>query len=252
LRPEPAEDERAADLARATFGAAGYLDFLHQLQARFGGLRYHSYSWSFDEEIIFDPVPDVDPTDPAPMVSLINHTVAHPFGVWTQPAGFVEFLCPGEWEGESIIVFDNCEALIESDALHDECRSWQEVGGGSVDEFELVRDLAGSLHQIPEASGFTESWWEGKRIRVHLWQTWAEVFKLERLIRWAVWAQDEEGIREAVALFGSNVVAAPKNTQLPSRDLGPEAVEIQPRTIHELPVTDHRAGTVVPTGVTLH
>lgn len=205
VRFDPAEDRRAAELAERAFHVdpAVFGEFVTGLRAKFAGLRYRSHSWSFEEDIVFEPQPDVDEDDPEPMVSLVRHTVAHPFGVWVGISGTVWFLCPGEWDGDYVAVFPRVESLIESDALHAESRGWRLVAEGRAESFDAVaRRASTSLAVLPEASGDTESWYEADGVRVHLWRTWAEVFQQEHLARWAVWARDEDSVESARSVAG--------------------------------------------------
>lgn len=210
-REEPrysqAEDERDAARAERLFGVAcsDYLDFVNGLRARFGGLRYHSRSWSFSEEIVFAPVPDFDDSEDTPYVSFVQHTVAHPFGVWVAFDGSVHYMFPNESGGEYVLVFSDPLAMIESDALHAECQDWQLVAEGRADTYDAVAEKASALPVLPDASGPTESWHEHDGFRVFLWRTDAVLYEEERLARWAVWARDDASAERARVFVGSPV-----------------------------------------------
>ena len=117
---DPIEDELRVRAAAAEYGLAvdDVAHGLASLKERFGGLQYRSRSWSFQGVIRFTPVLVLDDEDPGPMVSLIEHTVAHPFGVWATLHGSVHFMFGGGYGADYVKVFDRVEALIESDALH--------------------------------------------------------------------------------------------------------------------------------------
>ncbi len=104
FRHDLLEDERDAVRAAAQYGLS--VDTVRskvaRLQNRFGGVRYRSDSWSFEETIGFAPVLDLDDDDPEPMVSLIEHTCAHPFGVWATLGGAVHFMYPNDDGGEYV------------------------------------------------------------------------------------------------------------------------------------------------------
>ena len=93
---DPAEDERDAALAAARYGLPTDVirSKVARLRERFAGLQYRSRSWSFAETIGFAPMLDLDDEDPEPMVSLIEHAVAYPFGVWATNS---RSICGGPW-----------------------------------------------------------------------------------------------------------------------------------------------------------
>ncbi|MFE9746183.1 hypothetical protein ACFYOT_14865 [Saccharothrix saharensis] len=196
------EDRQAAELVERSFdvSATEFLDFVADLRSEVGGMTYLSRSWSFGENILFAPTPDVDVDDPEPMVSLVRHTVAHPFGVWVGMSGVVRYMCPGEWDGDYVEVFSDYASLIESDAVHQACLGWTLVESGNKDTFDRVRDrVTEYLPVLDVASGPTESWLEAEGVRAHLWRTWADVFQQEDLVRWAVWARDSASSERARA-----------------------------------------------------
>lgn len=163
LRLDPAEEHRdatqAARQCRVPFDTVRAK--ITHLQQRFGGLQYWSPSWSFEEIIGFAPALDLDDEDTEPMLNLIEHTAAHPFGVWATLDGAVDFMFPGEHVGKYVRVFDRIEAIIESDALMAECAEWIEVAQGGGDTINRMEGKVSVLSRIDEASGHTESWWEG-------------------------------------------------------------------------------------------
>lgn len=202
VRHDPIEDDRDAVIAADQYGLSVHTvrSMVAHLQNRFGGLQYRSASWSFEEIIGFAPVLDLDEEDPEPMVSLIEHTVAHPYGVWATLDGAVHFLYPNDDGGEYVHVFDRVEAIIESDALMAECAGWIEVDGGGSHTIGRLESRAAHLSRIDEASGHTESRWQGDGFRVHLWRTFAKVFGNDGS-RWAVWAEDEAAAERARAFL---------------------------------------------------
>lgn len=172
-----------------------------RIQERFGGLKYRSPSWSFDEVIIFAPTLDFDEDDDEPLLSLIEHTVAHPFGVWVNLDGNVFFMYPDLHGGEYVKVFDRIEDLIESDAIFAECSSnWSNVGAGGADLLESIKEKCKVLSRLSEGVGETEAWWYGDDIRVLVWETWARVFNREELSRWAIWSSSTRG-QEVARIF---------------------------------------------------
>lgn len=198
---DPAEDEQDAIRAEQWFGIGRgeFRAFVDGLRDQFGGLRYHSHSWTFSEEVVFAPVPDLDQTEDTAYVAFVQHTVALPFGVWVAPDRSVQYMAPSASGGEYVTVFSDPIGLIESDALHAECRGWQVVAEGRADTYGAMAEKAAALRLLPEASGPTESWWEGDGFRVFLWRTDALLYEEERLTKWAVWAQDDASAEEARA-----------------------------------------------------
>jgi hypothetical protein len=176
---------------------------LAHLQRRFGGLRYKSPSWSFEETIGFAPALDLDDEDTEPMVILIEHTAAHPFGVWATLDGAVHFMYPGDHGGEYVHVFDRIEAIIESDALMAECAEWIEVRRGGGDTIRLIEAKVDVLSRLDEASGHTESWWLGDGFRVHVSRTMGRVFGMAGDGKWAVWAENEAAVEKARAFLSA-------------------------------------------------
>lgn len=196
-----ADEQSAAAEAAARFGLQieDVASAVSRLQDRFG-IQYRSNSWSFDEVIKFAPVLDFDDDDEEPMLSLIEHTVAHPFGVWVNLEGVVYFMFPEVNGAEYVRAFDRIEDLIESDALHAECANWSRVSTGGLDSLAEIQVRARELDRIEEGSGITESWWAGDEFRVYIWQTWAKIFGRDELSKWAVWAYSPRG-REMAQKF---------------------------------------------------
>lgn len=199
LACDPVEDALEAQQISGWFGVADseLLESLGFFRERFGGIQYLSRSWSFEEVIGFAPALDCDEGDPEPMASLIEHSVAHPYGVWMGMSGRVYFMFPQPGGAEYVHAFDHPEDLIESDALHAEVSAWQEVAVGGADSIEEVSRRCERLVSIQEGSGRTESWWQGPGFRVHVSRTMAEVFEREALARWAVWADSPDGRQAA-------------------------------------------------------
>ncbi|MBB1244437.1 hypothetical protein GL263_12820 [Streptomyces durbertensis] len=157
-----------------------------------GGLRYDSLSWSLEETVTFWPELDLDADDGFPAVSLIEHSVAHPFGVWLDENGVVRFMAGSEAGGEYVPVFPTVSHLVASDAVHWECRGWTEVERGGPEGVDALRPLLDRMRPLSDASGWTEGWWEADGMRAHLWQTFSHVFDSPDLVRWRVWARDEK------------------------------------------------------------
>ncbi|MFC0429725.1 hypothetical protein [Kutzneria buriramensis] len=193
------EDRGDAEEVAGHYGLAvdKVLARLAELRERFGGLRYESRSWSFEEVVIFAPALDFDEEDNEPRVILLEHTVAHPFGVWATLDGAVDYMFPSEDGADYVRVFDRPESIVEADALHWECADWTEVGAGRLEWADEVEDRARALPLIDAGSGSTEWWWQGDGFRVHVWRTYAKVFNRDKATRWAVWGSDPSGADNA-------------------------------------------------------
>jgi hypothetical protein len=204
-RWDAAEDRREAEEVAGHYGLAvdKVVARLAALRERFGGLRYESRSWSFEEVIMFAPALDFDEEDTEPRVTLIEHTVAHPYGVWATLDGAVDYMFPGELGGDYVRVFDRPECIVEADALHWECEGWTEVAAGRLESADAVEARARTLPLIGAASGSTEWWWQGDGFRVHVWRTFAKVFERESATRWAVWGSDPSGVDNARQFLSS-------------------------------------------------
>ena len=188
-RMEAAECEAWSDVP-----ADRIIEWLSLLRRRYGGIQYRSRSWSFEEVILFAPYLDCDEDDDEPMATLVDHTLAHPFGVWGNMKGEVYYMFPGEYRGEYVKVFDRPEGIIESDALHFESRVHRLVGTGGSETSSLVsRNASERLQLISEGSGPTETWWQGDGFRVHVWDTFAKVFRQPGASKWSVCAEREGG-----------------------------------------------------------
>ncbi len=192
-------DEELRQQLRMLFGATddAVLSRLRAAQARYGGLRY--YSPMFREDIVFAPWPEYEAEDGEPIAWFIDHTVAYPWVVWMLADGKVAYCFPGPHMGEVVPVFPTGDALIESDALHQECTDWTPVHPAVPLEAEAVQAAANRarLPLLEAASGFTEWWWELDRFRLHVSLTFAKVFGEEREARWRVWADSPAGERAA-------------------------------------------------------
>ncbi|MET8758908.1 hypothetical protein [Lentzea sp. NPDC004782] len=209
-RADVLDDEWDADKDRETaekyaenlgISALDILDGLRRMRERFGGLRWPSTSWSFEEVLSLVPVLRFDQEVRVPEVYFVDHMVAHPFTVHANFDGEVVFVFDSSGL-PPVTVFDRCESLIESDALYWECGSWREVASGTDELVEEIDARAKSLTLVEEASGRTEQWWEGDGFRVLVWRTYAELFHLPDMARWGVWARDEQGERNARAVLG--------------------------------------------------
>jgi hypothetical protein len=201
------EDRSDAEAMAACFSISvdEILTNLNDVRSKFGGLQYRSHSWSFDEVITFSPYLDFDEEDSEPMISLIEHTVAHPFGVWTNLTGGVFFMYPGPENADYVQVFSRVESVIESDSLHYECANWHEVAQGGISSLTAIEEKATLLEPIDEASGYTESWWRGEGFRLFIWKTWAQLFERESNGKWAIYASSLKG-REAALKFVNGIV----------------------------------------------
>jgi hypothetical protein len=197
------KEDRLREEVDGLFGGGGaeFVSALRWARERYGGLQYFSESWSFEEEITFSPYPDLDIEDGIPMASLIEHSVAHPFGVWLTTDGAVHYMFPTSSGGRYVDVFANVDSMIESDALFYECRQWIPVAQGDADSVEAVEAVSSSMAILEEASGATESWREWEGVRIHVWRTYAEVFGNSAAARWGVWACDSEAARRASNLL---------------------------------------------------
>ena len=195
-------DQDASDAAEcdAWFGipSSRILEWLGRLRGVWAGISYRSFSWSFDEVIGFSPSLDCDPDDGEPMLSLVEHSVAHPFGVWVNMRSEVYYMFPGEQGGEYVKVFDRVESIVESDSLYSESRGLRQLAVGGRERSLVISDAAArQLSLIDEGSGPTERWWQGDGFRVHVWDTWAELFKNPELSKWAVWGNSAAGVEKA-------------------------------------------------------
>jgi hypothetical protein len=172
-----------------------------QIRERFWGLTYRSPAWSFDEVIGFYPELDADDSGDEQVVSLIEHSVAHPFGVWATLDGAIYYLFSGAHGGDWVKVFDTCESIIEADALYDECARWEVVGSGGAASADEIEARCTPLAELTEASGQTERWWQGAGFRVHVWRTWSAVFQQAGLTRWSLWIDPSAESREPAERF---------------------------------------------------
>jgi hypothetical protein len=174
---------------------------LRQAQDRFGGLVYPTTAWSFQEEIRFQPWPYYEESvDHGPLAEFIGHEVAHPYSVMLRGDGAVVYCFAVD-----VAVFADADTLIEADALYWECESWIPVVEPKVRQSTAgVWEAASRLSLIRERSGSTEWWWESDGFRVHLWRTFAELFKQERQARWGLWARGEVGLQAAHRFLAEN------------------------------------------------
>ncbi|MEV1145560.1 hypothetical protein [Micromonospora sp. NPDC049799] len=172
------------------------LALFQRAAARYGGLRYRSLAWSFEETITFAPVPwaadDYSPEDQDAMADLIEHDVAHPYAVWLRGDGTVVYCFTGPHSPPVVPVFPNVDALLEAEALYQDCATWIPVSLDDAPSLAAVEAHATRLTLIREACGYTERWWEQEGFRLHVWRTFAAVFPGYGA-RWAVWARDRSG-----------------------------------------------------------
>ncbi|MEV4418174.1 hypothetical protein [Catellatospora sp. NPDC049609] len=170
--------------------------------ARFGGLRYRSIAWSFEEAVTFVPVPwasdDYGAGDQDAMADLIEHDVAHPYTVWLRGDGAVVYCFTGS--APAVPVFPNVEALLEAEALYQECATWTPVSLDDAPSLTAVEAHTENLALIPEAYGYTEHWWEEDGFRLHIWKTFAAVLPGSGA-RWAAWTRDRSGELAARSFF---------------------------------------------------
>jgi hypothetical protein len=201
VQADPAEDAAPA-ACEARFGvpASRVLAELSVLRDRYAGLRYHSLAWMFEEVITFAPCLDYDEFDPGPMIFLVEHSVAQPFGVWASLDGAVHCMLPGSPEADYIRVFDRPEAIIEADALHFENLGHRLVRSGTGKDVSTAAGRATrELPLISEASGVNDRWWQGDGFRVHVSDSGALMARTPELARWAVWADSPDGELAALA-----------------------------------------------------
>ena len=198
-RPSEVDDAQVADCAAFYGVSSGQISmWLGELNDNFSGIRYRSLSWSFDEVIEFFPSLDFDESDAEPMVNLVKHTVAHPFGVWNGLGGGVYYMYPTVNGGEYLKVFDRPEYIIESDSIYFECSQLPLIARGGAETSRNVFNISSrQLPEIPCVSGMTEKWWQGDGFRVHVWDTWARLFQQPSLSKWAVWAESEAAAAQA-------------------------------------------------------
>ncbi|MET7469019.1 hypothetical protein [Micromonospora sp. NPDC005211] len=176
------------------------LTLFRRAVARYGGLRYRSVAWSFEETVTFLPAPwaadDYGPEDQDAMADLIEHDVAHPYAVWLRGDGTVVYCFTGPHSAPVVPVFPGIDAMLEAEALYQDCATWMPVSLDDAPGLAAVEAHAVHLTPIPEAWGYTERWWEQDGYRLHVWKTFATVFPGSGA-RWAVWARDRSGERAA-------------------------------------------------------
>lgn len=172
------------------------LTLFRRAAARYGGLRYRSVAWSFEETVTLVPVPweadDYGPEDREAMADLIAHDAAHPYAVWLRGDGAVVYCFTGPHSAPAVPVFPGVDAMLEAEALYQECATWIPVSLDDAPGLAAVEAHAARLTPIPEAPGYTERWWEQDGFRLHIWKTFAAVFPGSGA-RWAVWARSRSG-----------------------------------------------------------
>ena len=178
-----------------------FAGLLGSLRERLGGLQYYSHSWSFKEVITFTPESDVDAEDSVGMISLLEHSVAQPFGVWVAENGRVNYMYPTELGADYVEVFTSSLGLIESDAVYAQCQEWMFIGQGRLAGAVGIEESVSAYPIIVEASGPTECWREIDGIRVLSWKTYAAMLNSENSARWGIWARDSDAAERARTYF---------------------------------------------------
>ncbi|WP_307936765.1 hypothetical protein [Salinispora arenicola] len=163
---------------------------------RYGGLRYRSLAWSFEESVTFVPVPwaadEYGTEEQDAMADLIEHDVAHPYAVWLRGDGTVVYCFTGPHSAPIVPVFPGIDAMLEAEALYQDCATWIPVSIDDAPGLAAVEAHAAHLTPIPEACGYTERWWEQDGFRLHVWATTAAVVPGSGA-RWAMWARNRSG-----------------------------------------------------------
>ncbi|GAB3155138.1 hypothetical protein GCM10027290_50890 [Micromonospora sonneratiae] len=176
------------------------LELLRRIQARYGGLRFRSVAWSFDEVVTLGPWPwdagDYDSDDVGPMSDLLEHSVAHPHQVWLRGSGEVSYFAY-DFTASDVPVFPSVDALLEAEAIYQECTAWMRVRPDELVSVDAIEAGTAGLTLLSEASGHTEQWWEQEGFRVHVWHTFAAVYKGAARSRWGIWAKDQAGEQAA-------------------------------------------------------
>ncbi|MEU8423496.1 hypothetical protein AB0C15_21740 [Micromonospora sp. NPDC048835] len=172
------------------------LTLFRRAAARYGGLRYRSVAWSFEETVTFVPVPwaagEYGPEDQDAMCELVEHDVAHPYAVWLRGDGAVVYCFTGPHSPPVVPVFPGIDAMLEAEALYQECATWTPVSLDDAPGLAAVEAHAARLTPIPEAYGYTEHWWEQDGFRLHIWKTFAAIFPGQG-VGWAMWAGNRSG-----------------------------------------------------------
>ncbi|MEU8154498.1 hypothetical protein AB0B94_12615 [Micromonospora sp. NPDC048986] len=197
LSDGPTTDELRSLLSRLPgVDVQATMTLFRRAAARYGGLRYRSLAWSLEETVTFVPVPwaagDYSPVDQDAMAHLIEHDVAHPYAVWLAGDGAVVYCFTGPGSPPVVPVFPGVDALLEAEALYQDCATWIPVSLDDAPGLAAVEAHAARLTLIREACGYTERWWEQDGFRLHVWKTFAAVFPGAGA-RWAVWARDHAG-----------------------------------------------------------
>ncbi|MEV4810810.1 hypothetical protein [Micromonospora avicenniae] len=193
----PTTDELRSLLSRLPgVDVQASLTLFRRAADRYGGLRYRSLAWSFEETITFVPVPwaadDYSPENQDVMADLVEHDVAHPYAVWLRGDGTVVYCFTGPHSAPLVPVFPGIDAMLEAEALYQDCATWVPVSLDDPPGLAAVEAHAAHLTPIPEACGYTEHWWEQDDFRLHVWATFAAVFPSSGA-RWAVWARNRSG-----------------------------------------------------------
>ncbi|MGI5473206.1 hypothetical protein [Streptomyces sp. CA-132043] len=201
--PTGQSDEELRDQLSEYFGFTddAALARLRAAQTRYGGLRY--YSRSFGHHVVFEPCPEYDAEDGEPIAWFIDHAVASPLAVWMLADGVIAYCFPGSHVGKAVPVFRSGDALIEADALHQECTTWTRVDGPQGLGATTVRAAAERMRLplLEAASGFTEAWWERDGFRLHASLTFAEVFESPEEAGWRIWADGASGKDAALSFL---------------------------------------------------
>ncbi|WP_233579535.1 hypothetical protein [Verrucosispora sp. FIM060022] len=194
----PATDELRSLLSQMPgVDVQATLTLFRRAAARYGGLRYRSVAWSFEETVTFVPIPwaadDYGIEDQDAMADLIAHDVAHPYAVWLRGDGAVVYCFTGPHSAPVVPVFPGIDAMLEAEALYQECATWIPVSLDDAPGMAAVEAHAAHLTPIPEACGYTERWWEQDGFRLHIWKTFATVFPGSGAAQWAMWARNRSG-----------------------------------------------------------
>ncbi|WP_245603590.1 hypothetical protein [Salinispora cortesiana] len=193
----PTTDELGSLLSRLPdVDAQETLTLFRRAADRYGGLRYRSRAWSFEETVTFVLCPwaaaDYGLEDQDAMADLIEHDVAHPYEVWLRGDGSVVYCFTGPHSAPIVPVFPGIDAMLEAEALYQECATWISVSIDDAPGLAAVEAHAVHLTPILEACGYTERWWEQVGFRLHIWKTFATVFPGSNA-RWAMWARNRSG-----------------------------------------------------------
>jgi len=189
--------ERLEAEIRKVYGKSNdsFVRRLGQLQARYGGLTYHS--GFFDSEVRFNPQCEPDSPDEELEILYAVET-GGPIGASVTLRGDVEV----GLDELGTVEFSSLDNLIESDALHGEAdllahsrRVYLE--GADMPEVlnRLVADAGLNLRQVDEASSINCRWFEGDSVVVFACSTWARLgLGMNPFI--SIWGDSEERVQQ--------------------------------------------------------